>query len=112
MRLTPCAASLALMLASGASAETIGVTMQSFDNNFQTLLRHGITDRAAELEGVDVQVEDSQTDVGKQLDQVNNFIASAVDAIIVTLADTSASPAITAAAEGRACRSSTSTWSR
>ena len=73
--------------------------MQSFDNNFQTLLRHGITDRAAELEGVDVQVEDSQTDVGKQLDQVNNFIASGVDAIIVTLADTSAAPAITSAAE-------------
>jgi inositol transport system substrate-binding protein len=100
MRLTPCATSLALMLASGASAETIGVSMQSFDNNFQTLLRHGITERAAELEGVDVQVEDSQTDVGKQLDQVNNFIASGVDAIIVTLADTSAAPAITAAAEG------------
>lgn len=99
MRLTPCAASLALMLASGASAETIGVTMQSFDNNFQTLLRHGITDRASKLEGVEVQLEDSQTDVGKQLDQVNNFIASGVDAIIVTLADTSAAPAITAAAE-------------
>jgi ABC-type sugar transport system substrate-binding protein len=99
MRLTFCTASLALTLASGAGAETIGVSMQSFDNNFQTLLRHGLTERAAQLEGVDVQVEDSQTDVGKQLDQVNNFIASGVDAIIVTLADTSAAPAITSAAE-------------
>jgi inositol transport system substrate-binding protein len=98
MRLTLLTASVAAMLASGASAETIGVSMQSFDNNFQTLLRHGITDRAAQLEGVDVQVEDSQTDVGKQLDQVKNFIASGVDAIIVTLADTSAAPAITSAA--------------
>jgi ABC-type sugar transport system substrate-binding protein len=99
MRLTLLTASVAALLAGAAGAETIGVTMQSFDNNFQTLLRHGITDRAAELEGVDVQVEDSQTDVGKQLDQVSNFIASGVDAIIVTLADTSASPAITSAAE-------------
>ena len=31
--------------------------------------------------------------LGKQLSQVNNFIASGVDAIIVTLADTSAAPA-------------------
>jgi ABC-type sugar transport system substrate-binding protein len=99
MRLTLLTASAVALLAGAAGAETIGVTMQSFDNNFQTLLRHGIADRAAQLEGVDVQVEDSQTDVGKQLDQVSNFIASGVDAIIVTLADTSASPAITSAAE-------------
>jgi ABC-type sugar transport system substrate-binding protein len=98
MRLTLLTASVAALLTTGAGAETIGVTMQSFDNNFQTLLRQGITDRAAQLEDVDVQVEDSQTDVGKQLDQVNNFIASGVDAIIVTLADTSAAPALTSAA--------------
>lgn len=33
------AAGLAALLGSAASAETIGVSMQSFDNNFQTLLR-------------------------------------------------------------------------
>ena len=99
MRLTLCTASLALMLASGASAETIGVSMQSFDDNFQTLLRNGLTDRAAELDDVEIQVEDAQRDVARQLSQVNNFIASGVDAIIITLADTAAAPAITAAAE-------------
>ena len=98
MRLSLCTASLALMLASGAGAETIGVSMQSFDDNFQTLLRNGITARADEL-GLDVQVEDSQRDVSRQLSQINNFVASGVDAIIVTLADTAAAPAITAAAE-------------
>lgn len=46
-----------------------------------------------------MQVEDSQRDVGKQLNQVTNFIASGVDAIIVTLADTSAAAAMTRAAE-------------
>lgn len=99
MRTTLLAASFAALLAGQAGAATIGVTMQSFDDNFQTLLRNGLADRAVQLEGVDVQFEDSQRDVGKQLSQVDNFIASGVDAMIVTLADTSVAPAITRAAE-------------
>jgi inositol transport system substrate-binding protein len=89
---------LAALSAGTASAETIGVSMQSFDNNFQTLLRQGLSARAAKLDGVTLQLEDAQTDVSKQLNQVTNFIAAGVDAIIVTLADTSAAPGITAAA--------------
>ena len=73
--------------------------MQSFDDNFQTLLRNGLAGRAAKLEGVNVQFEDAQRDVGRQLSQIDNFIASGVDAIIVTLADTTVAPAITSAAE-------------
>ena len=100
MRTTLLAASFAALLAGQAGAATIGVSMQSFDDNFQTLLRNGLADRAAQLEGgVDVQFEDSQRDVGRQLSQVDNFIASGVDAMIVTLADTSVAPAITRAAE-------------
>jgi ABC-type sugar transport system substrate-binding protein len=91
-------ASLATLLASQAGAATIGVSMQSFDDNFQTLLRNGLTGRAAK-EGVEVQLEDAQRDVGKQLSQIQNFIATGVDAIIVTLVDTSVAPAITSAAE-------------
>ena len=97
--MTLLAAGFAALLATHASAETIGVSMQSFDDNFQTLLRNGLTARAAQLQGVKVQLEDSQRDVGKQLSQVNNFIAAGVDAIVVTLADTSVAPAITSAAE-------------
>lgn len=93
------AAALAALMGSAASAETIGVSMQSFDNNFQTLLREGISARASESGGVNVQIEDAQTDISKQLNQVNNFIASGVDAIIMTLADTSAAPGISEAAE-------------
>ena len=92
-------ATTALTLLSGAAmAETVGVSIVNFDNNFQTLLRQGIEARAAEV-GVGVQVEDAQNDSARQLDQINNFIASGVDAIIVTLVDTAASPAITAAAQ-------------
>lgn len=93
------AAALAAMMGSAAFAETIGVSMQSFDNNFQTLLREGITARASQVGGVSVQVEDAQTDISKQLNQVNNFIAAGVDAIVMTLTDTSAAPGISEAAE-------------
>ena len=86
------------LFAGAAHAETIGVSIVNFDNNFQTLLRQGIEARAAEV-GAEVQIEDAQNDSAKQLDQINNFIASGVDAIIVTLVDTAASPAITAAAD-------------
>ncbi len=93
------AAVLAALMGSAASAETIGVSMQSFDNNFQTLLRQGLDARAAEVSGVSLQIEDAQTDISKQRSQVDNFIASGVDAIIMTLADTSAAPGISQAAE-------------
>lgn len=99
MKTTLLGAGFAALLASQAGAATIGVSMQSFDDNFQTLLRNGLVARAAQLDGVEVQLEDSQRDVGRQISQVNNFIASGVDAIIVTLTDTSTAPAITSAAE-------------
>lgn len=86
------------LMSGAAMAETIGVSIVNFDNNFQTLLRQGIEARAGEV-GVDVQIEDAQNDSAKQLDQINNFIASGVDAIMVTLVDTTASPAITAVAQ-------------
>ena len=93
-----CMAALAVLMASTASAETIGVSMQSFDNNFQTLLREGLSAKASEANEVNLQIEDAQTDVSKQRSQVDNFIASGVDAIIMTLADTSAARGISEAA--------------
>jgi inositol transport system substrate-binding protein len=79
-------------------AETIGVTMSRFDDNFLTVLRHGMQDYAGGLEGVDLQIEDAQNDVGKQLNQIQNFIASGVDAIVVNPVDTDATVAMTQAA--------------
>ncbi|KJZ18539.1 substrate-binding domain-containing protein [Loktanella sp. S4079] len=99
MKKTILAASVATMLTSTVSAETIGVSMALFDDNFLTVLRNGMIDMADEMDGVDIQVEDAQNDVAKQLDQINNFVASGVDAIIVNPVDTSATLAMTAAAE-------------
>jgi len=97
MKKLAMAASIIALCAGAASAETIGVSIVNFDNNFQNLLKNGIADHATEL-GVDVQFEDAQNDTAKQLDQVNNFIASGVDAIMVTLVDTQAAQSMTDAA--------------
>ncbi|MFC3569764.1 sugar ABC transporter substrate-binding protein [Paracoccus simplex] len=92
---TACAASLS----GAAAAETIGVSMALFDDNFLTVLRNGMQEHAATLDGVTLQVEDAQNDVGKQLNQIENFVASGVDAIIVNPVDTDATIAMSAAAQ-------------
>src|SRR5262245_47730972 len=84
---------LAALMSTPASAETIGVSMALFDDNFLTVLRNGIQ-KLGESKGVKVQNE-----VAKQLDQVKNFVASGVDAIIVNPVDTSATEALSAAAD-------------
>lgn len=48
------------------------------------------------MPGVKLQFEDAQTDIGCQLNQVQNFISSNVDAIIVNPADTASTDKITA----------------
>ena len=95
---TLVAAGLASLISTSVMAENIGVTMALFDDNFLTVLRNGIQKMADEMDGVNVQIEDAQNDVAKQLDQINNFAASGVDAIIVNPVDTSATQAMTNAA--------------
>ena len=89
---------LAVMLSTAAHAETIGVTMAQFDDNFLTVLRNGMSDYAKTLDGVELQIEDAQNDVAKQQSQVQNFIASGVSAIIVNPVDTDATAALSKAA--------------
>lgn len=99
MKKTLTAAALATLMTTSAMAENIGVSMALFDDNFLTVLRNGIQELADETADVDVQIEDAQNDVARQLDQINNFIASGVDAIVVNPVDTSATQAMTQAAE-------------
>ncbi|HEX2146518.1 MAG TPA: substrate-binding domain-containing protein, partial [Pseudorhizobium sp.] len=89
----------AALMSTAAHAENIGVSMALFDDNFLTVLRNGMSDYAKSQDGVTLQIEDAQNDVAKQLDQINNFVASGVDAIIVNPVDTSATEAMTRAAE-------------
>ncbi len=82
------------LMSSSAFAANIGVSMALFDDNFLTVLRNGMQDYAKTLDGVTLQVEDAQNDVAKQQSQIQNFIASKVDAIIVNPVDTDATAAM------------------
>jgi inositol transport system substrate-binding protein len=92
------AAAMSALMSGTALAANIGVSMALFDDNFLTVLRNGMVEQAKGMDGVNLQVEDAQNDVAKQLDQIKNFIASGVDAIIVNPVDTSATQAMTDAA--------------
>ena len=81
-----------------ASAANIGVSIAKFDDNFLTVLRNGMSTYAGTLTDVNLQIEDAGNDVAKQLDQINNFVAGKVDAIIVNPVDTSATQAMSDAA--------------
>ncbi len=86
---------LAVMMSTAAhAAETVGVSMALFDDNFLTVLRNGMQDYAKTLDGVTLQVEDAQNDVAKQQSQIQNFIAAGVNAIIVNPVDTDATAAM------------------
>lgn len=73
----------------------IGVAMANFDDNFLTNVRNAISAKAKETPGVKVQFEDAQADIGRQVNQVQNFIAKHVDAIIINPADTTVTTKIT-----------------
>ncbi|SMO43171.1 sugar ABC transporter substrate-binding protein [Paracoccus laeviglucosivorans] len=90
------ALALIMGLASPAMAEgtRIGVAMTSFDNPFLTILLNGIKSEAAK-DGSELILEDAQLDVARQQNQVQNFIANGVDAIIVNAVDGAATPAMT-----------------
>lgn len=88
------------LLASSASAlaEKIGVSMAYFDQNFLTIIRQSI-EKEAQARHVDVQFEDARGDTGRQADQVQSFIASGVDAIIVDPVDSPSTPQLTKMAQ-------------
>ncbi len=73
----------------------IGVSMAHFDDLWLTILRTSMTEHAATLPGVALQFSDAQGDVARQLNQIQNFVAQGVAALIVNAADTSATPSMT-----------------
>lgn len=95
-RIMTVSVALALSVGAGsASAAKIGVAMSQFDDNFLTVLRGGMQSHATKLGDVQLQFEDAQKDVGRQLNQIQNFIAAKVDAIIVNPVDTDATSKMT-----------------
>jgi inositol transport system substrate-binding protein len=92
---------LFVMASVTAQAETkIGVAMSLFDDMWLTTLRLGMKSYAEKLGDVKLNFEDARGDVGRQQSQIQNFIVSKVDGILVaTLVDPSAGPAISKAAQ-------------
>jgi len=86
------------LMGTTAIAQQIGVSVARFDDNGLTVMRNGMTAHEETLDGVSLQIEDATDDVAKQLDQINNFVASGVDAIIVNAVDTNATEAMSAVA--------------
>ena len=92
------AAASVLLLPGSVLAGTIGFSSPNFDDNWQTVLREAARAHAESL-GHDMQVEDAREDVGTQLSQIQNFIASGVDAIILAPVSAASTPQITQMAE-------------
>ncbi|HEO9811890.1 TPA: sugar ABC transporter substrate-binding protein [Klebsiella variicola] len=87
-----------LACSASALAEKIGVLMAYFDQNFLTIIRQSI-EKEAQARHVDVQFEDARGDTGRQADQVQSFIASGVDAIIVDPVDSASTLQLTKMAQ-------------
>ena len=66
-------AALVASTAASAQAETIGFSMQRFDDNFLTIVRAALEKRAKELGNVKVIIEDAQGDVSRQQSQIENY---------------------------------------
>ncbi len=98
MRNFAIATGLVALMSTSAMAQEIGATISRFDDNWLAVMRNGMTEHADSMSGVSLQMEDASDDLAKQIDQVKNFVASGVDAIIVNIVDTSAGAAITEAA--------------
>lgn len=79
-----------------AQTPSIGVSLSAFDT-FLTIVRGGMA-KEAENQKVKIQFEDANNDVGRQVSQVENFIAQRVSAIVVNPVDTAATKRISAAA--------------
>ncbi len=96
MRKRLLAALFTLVVTPWALADVrIGVSIAQVDDVFLAQMRDYMAAHAKELSGVTLQFEDAQGDVVRQLNQVQNFTAQGMDAIIVNAVDTAATQKIT-----------------
>ena len=87
------AAVLALTTPLAAHAQKIGLAMANQDT-FLSIMSSALIAHAKKV-GASVQMEVAQDDVGKQLSQIQNFVAQKVEAIIINPVDTDATPRMT-----------------
>jgi ribose transport system substrate-binding protein len=82
------AMSLLVGTASAKELTSVGVTVSTFGDPFQTSIIKGVTDRAKQINpNVKVTSVASDYDLNKQFSQIDNFIAAKVDLIMLVAAD-------------------------
>jgi ABC-type sugar transport system substrate-binding protein len=91
--LLPLLAATAITLPMAANAQKVGLAMANQDT-FLAYMSDALRAQAKKV-GANVQMEVAGDDVGKQLSQIQNFIAQKVEAIIVNPVDTDVTPRIT-----------------
>jgi len=91
--LLPLLVATAITLPMVANAQKVGLAMANQDT-FLAYMSDALRAQAKKV-GANVQMEVAGDDVGKQLSQIQNFIAQKVDAIIVNPVDTDVTPRIT-----------------
>jgi len=97
-RCTLLFATLLLVFSQWAAASyRIGVSIARVDDNFMTYVRSGL-EEAAKKDNIQIQFEDAQGDVVRQINQVQGFLNQKVDAVIVLPVDTAATANMTRAA--------------
>lgn len=79
---------------SSAMAQSIGVSVAWFDDNFLTTMRNAM-EAEAQAQGYDIQFLDAQGDIGRQISQTQSLAAQGVDAIIINPVDTAATGSMT-----------------
>ncbi len=80
--------------AQGVDGKNIGICIYKFDDNFMTLYRNEL-ERYLSAGGASVQVMDGKNDQAEQTNQINNFITTGVDVLIINLVQSSSAPQIT-----------------
>ena len=87
------AAAVSMTVPIAAQAQKIGLAMANQDT-FLSIMSGALIEHSKKV-GAQVQMEVAQDDVGKQLSQIQNFVAQKVDAIIINPVDTDATPRMT-----------------
>jgi methyl-galactoside transport system substrate-binding protein len=75
-----------------AKNPAIGVTIYKFDDNFMSYVRNAVTKAATGK--ADLQLQDSQNDQAKQLEQIDTMIAKGVKSLAINLVDPKAAPSV------------------
>ncbi|MDO5416144.1 MAG: galactose ABC transporter substrate-binding protein [Lachnospiraceae bacterium] len=81
-----------------ASNTTVGISIYKFDDNFMTLYRTELERYLVEELGFkkeNITIQDGKGDQAEQSNQIDNFITSGVDVLILNLVQASSAPQIT-----------------